>query len=652
MFRVLLGFCHYCSVFRGESMKIITSSSGSNRLLILLLVSQLTQLPAVLVWAQKSPNSKELITTEKAVPLSTTVAPQPVAKQPEFKFLSGKAFAALYPELIIKEGGKWVDVPASYTNPHLGMTSIYYSTTPNFDATKPTVLFIQGGPGASSHRYYEVMTEVSKTANINIVLVDPRGVGFSTPELFELYSTSSFYSSTNTAFDLSIVQKALGIKKWSVWGSSYGTVPATIFGSLFPEQTTSVILEGTVFQGITTSQNSVWAARVWNTYLHKALNQNGRIYFTLLQKVLTNVIFETMYKMGTKHFGDLANFFNSRPLPKVLPSANMSSAEKDQLSIWAQTELTKFQAELGAISLKYNTETPETINSSDISNKTPKVDYQIDMTWSSKQVSDSLVKEIAQDPEFISNDFDFDKMMQNQLVSQEGGTAFGQSILLYDPKHGFTSTPAQGELFSLGRFDAAQYPLIVPTYYFQGTSDPATEFPAALNHYRYTAQGYKAFFAFDRSGHSPDLNKIRLQDNLWINSVLKVAISGGIVNGAEIAKYNKTTSAPAAYMDSTNQRVSAHSGVLVSNGEETFRHSESFKKLEAQLVKLKAEEEAFLDAQQSGALAGASTNFALTVTSPPEVQANAPSAASQTPKSIQLSEGTHRINYGSCSSVF
>ena len=40
------------------------------------------------------------------------------------------------------------------------------------------------------------------------------------------------------------IRKAFGISQWSIYGVSYGTVPATMYGSKYRSNTKSVVLEG------------------------------------------------------------------------------------------------------------------------------------------------------------------------------------------------------------------------------------------------------------------------------------------------------------------------------------------------------------------------------------------------------------------------
>ncbi|GAB2858090.1 alpha/beta hydrolase [Actinoallomurus bryophytorum] len=70
-----------------------------------------------------------------------------------------------------------------------------------------------------------------------------------------------FFTTANTARDLDLIRQALGEKKVSYWGQSYGTYLGAVYRGLFPEHTDRMVLEGNV------DPNKVWARQsaTWNT---------------------------------------------------------------------------------------------------------------------------------------------------------------------------------------------------------------------------------------------------------------------------------------------------------------------------------------------------------------------------------------------------
>ncbi len=142
-----------------------------------------------------------------------------------------------------------MEVPVDYSDPTIGTTAIYYYFPSSFEPSKPTLAFFTGGPGQSVHILDIPASQFLRDLPFNLLLMEQRGIACSAPAKEATQLSPSFYSSENVARDLNEIRKVLGVQKLSVYGASYGTVPATIYGSLFAESTRSVVLEGTVFTG-------------------------------------------------------------------------------------------------------------------------------------------------------------------------------------------------------------------------------------------------------------------------------------------------------------------------------------------------------------------------------------------------------------------
>jgi proline iminopeptidase len=142
------------------------------------------------------------------------------------------------------EHGQYLELPAFQENISGPKFKMYYWTLQKFNPLKPSLVLIPGGPGQTFHQLEWVNSE-----KINMIYFDPRGMGCSTPTLDNLINNPEFYSSEKVAQDLDSLRKFLNIKKWSVYGHSFGTIPATIYAAKFPDQTRSLILEGTVHEG-------------------------------------------------------------------------------------------------------------------------------------------------------------------------------------------------------------------------------------------------------------------------------------------------------------------------------------------------------------------------------------------------------------------
>lgn len=135
----------------------------------------------------------------------------------------------------------WIQVPVDYQRPERGRFPLYAWTKSPWDPTKKTMIYFAGGPGDSSHASSMTLMDW------NVVFFDQRGVACSRPPTLELYQDPSFYSSLNTVRDVEEIRRSLGVEKVSVYGVSYGTIPAHLYGALFRAHTRAVVLEGVIF---------------------------------------------------------------------------------------------------------------------------------------------------------------------------------------------------------------------------------------------------------------------------------------------------------------------------------------------------------------------------------------------------------------------
>lgn len=98
------------------------------------------------------------------------------------------------------------------------------------------ILFLHGGPGAgcSEHdrRFFD-------PEHFRIVLLDQRGSGRSTPVGNLTDNTMAF-----TARDIEQLREKLGIRRWHVFGGSYGSTIALYYAQEFPGRCKSLVLRG------------------------------------------------------------------------------------------------------------------------------------------------------------------------------------------------------------------------------------------------------------------------------------------------------------------------------------------------------------------------------------------------------------------------
>ena len=98
------------------------------------------------------------------------------------------------------------------------------------------VLFLHGGPGAGCRPQHRSFFDPSQ---FRIVLVDQRGAGRSTPTgCLESNTTAHLLS------DLIEIRTYLGIKRWIVFGGSWGATLALLYYHLEPDRTLGLVLRG------------------------------------------------------------------------------------------------------------------------------------------------------------------------------------------------------------------------------------------------------------------------------------------------------------------------------------------------------------------------------------------------------------------------
>lgn len=174
---------------------------------------------------------------------STTLGGPISTKVTAANYLNGDQFCSIYSSITNQEHSRRVQVPKDYSNPEQGSLSLYVWTPKPFDASKPTLIVVNGGPGQNSHDKEIGQFGLNEFNEINF---DQRGLGCSAPESFEEYQNPRLYSTANTVRDMDLIRKAYGVSSWSVYGISYGTIPATQYASKFTGSTRSVVLEGVV----------------------------------------------------------------------------------------------------------------------------------------------------------------------------------------------------------------------------------------------------------------------------------------------------------------------------------------------------------------------------------------------------------------------
>ncbi len=134
----------------------------------------------------------------------------------------------------------------------------------NIDREDP-VIYLSGGPGGPSLVYAEMLVTIPQIYDVVVdrdwVFFDQRGAGRSTPALYCPGGEKDYlkgvkacrdllikqgidlsqYNSARAASDMEALRKALGVKQWNLWGTSYGSRLAFTMARYYPSSVRSII---------------------------------------------------------------------------------------------------------------------------------------------------------------------------------------------------------------------------------------------------------------------------------------------------------------------------------------------------------------------------------------------------------------------------
>ncbi len=345
-----------------------------------------------------------------------------------------------------KEYPFFIQVPIDYeARPPQAETPLYAWTREPFEASRPTVIFVSGGPGDTAHD-----TRL-QLPGWNIVFFDQRGNSCSKPMTQALHRSRSFYSSMNTVRDIEEIRKHLGIDKISLYAVSYGTVVAHMYGHFFAAHTRAVVLEGTVYR----SDKSLFDPD-WRRYLLQT-------YFDNLPSATQERILELSNRQ------DLAkNWFSAVGLMMLyLDDFETSFNNFLEIILWddavAESTLPLFVRR----------------------------DYQ-ESEFGANEVMMGMIgcQEMSMNTAGLSL---YSVFIGRTLVSD--GINSLQRLLCRDL--GFQPDEVNRT------YDASQFPTFVPTTYFQGAKDGATVFPNAVDHFEKARKGFGQILIMTTGGHSP-----------------------------------------------------------------------------------------------------------------------------------------------------
>lgn len=112
--------------------------------------------------------------------------------------------------------------------------TIYYAQFGNPEGIP--VIALHGGPGSQC---YENWTRFFDPAIYRVIMFDQRGAGRSFPSA-EMKENTPHHSVN----DIELLRRFFGIEKWILFGGSYGSTLAILYGETYPEQVLAFILRG------------------------------------------------------------------------------------------------------------------------------------------------------------------------------------------------------------------------------------------------------------------------------------------------------------------------------------------------------------------------------------------------------------------------
>lgn len=393
-------------------------------------------------------------------------------------------------------------VPRDYSDPQAGTIEIYAYTVKPFDASKPSYIYVDGGPGQNTHGMMSAYTD----GTFNEFRFDQRGLGCSSPDSYDTYMDPDLYSSMNNIRDMEKIRDSFGIKKWSVYGVSYGTIPSTMYASKYGSKTNSVVIEG-VYGRSDQIHSAAYKAEKMNLALEK-LNSAQRRGFTALMtedsadtKAVLN-LFQSMF------YSDIGMRTMAGYLERIISADG--TLQRDMLA--------RVRKYLNERERRYpHPQQPGAVDSNVIGiiyckNMDARTNYEEELLYSKDRGFYS--KELSYTLESFCNEI------------------------------GVTSQKEEP-------YRITEYPVQVPTYYFQGSHDGATMAIGAISHWKTVPKGRAYFMLAQKGGHNPNIARLENSENPALSKSQKTlfvrAISAQAITSVEINQVNLNAPAEQAW---------------------------------------------------------------------------------------------------------
>lgn len=416
-------------------------------------------------------------------------------------FISGKEFCARYNAINGIEYGKYVTVPKNYENLDEGTLKIYVYSKAPFNPKLETFVFLDGGPGQNTHGLKPMLR-----GEVNELQFDQRGLGCSTQDTFDQYSDYSQYSTENTVRDLEEIRKSYGIPKITVYGVSYGTVPATRYAAKFKNSVKSVVLEGVV-GSLDVLINPRYKVEKFNLVLSKLNSEQRKTFSEILltkkYRLEARLMFNLMNKLIYKDagFATMVEYLNKM----IFPSGAINTDAFERIKQYDEREQNQYPTTQQPMGVDLNI--LSTIYCKDLGarNASQEIDYNEYSGFTTRVLS-----------------------TEERVSAQQDCANFGVTAANEIP------------------YQISENPVSSPVYYFQGSHDGATIAAGAIEHWKTVPQN-KAFFMLAKfGGHNPNLARMGKSPTLAAQQDLFVkAIKADDLNNSDVDQVNA--------LQSTNQ---------------------------------------------------------------------------------------------------
>lgn len=144
-----------------------------------------------------------------------------------------------------------IEVPENWDGSHSPKIKVfyYYRDFKFFDSNVLPTLFLNGGPGANSHQSYRTLFKRPEFNEIPFVFMDQRGNGCSSPYPFTTTKPADLkrirqYGTRSIVKDAEAIRKKLFLKKWNLFGQSYGGYISFRYLILFPHSISKSFIHG------------------------------------------------------------------------------------------------------------------------------------------------------------------------------------------------------------------------------------------------------------------------------------------------------------------------------------------------------------------------------------------------------------------------